>query len=317
MPFLSFLIPSYNTQDYIQQCIDSIIEQSFADVDVEIIIYDQSTDETRKLLNEKYSENKSIKLIYASFPSVYEARKALIKAARGDYIWMVDSDDLIASKSVNHIIGFIKENRPDVLLLPSAMFVESVNDANLIHNNLCHYNSVEEYKKDLFYTDKNNSLCYKIFKRSLFNNLDFNNVPNIRIGEDKMWNIAISKNIKKVVSFEYAPVYYYRQNQSSMTKLINPNSFINDFVNNFNYSFSILNGDCLFEKNEYSLFYLSCLANIIKVYLKSSKRSKKEAKQSLKSIKNTRLYKMLFYKINRLHRLSNFIVLLLFKIGLI
>ena len=100
---LSIVIPVYNTEEYIRQCIDSVI--NIKNIETEIIaVNDGSTDRTKDIL-EEYTENDDrIKVITQENQGASAARNTGIKASTGDYIYFLDSDDWVDTVSFEKII---------------------------------------------------------------------------------------------------------------------------------------------------------------------------------------------------------------------
>ena len=100
---LSIIIPAYNTEKYIKQCIDSVI--NIRNIENEIIVVnDGSTDRTKDILKEYTENNDRIKVITQENQGASAARNTGIKASKGDYIYFLDSDDWIDTVSFEKII---------------------------------------------------------------------------------------------------------------------------------------------------------------------------------------------------------------------
>ena len=100
---LSIIIPAYNTEKYIKQCIDSVI--NIWNIENEIIVVnDGSTDRTKDILKEYTENNDRIKVITQENQGASAARNTGIKASTGDYIYFLDSDDWIDTVSFEKII---------------------------------------------------------------------------------------------------------------------------------------------------------------------------------------------------------------------
>ena len=100
---LSIIIPAYNTEKYIEQCIDSVINIRNIENEI-IVINDGSTDRTKDILKEYTENNDRIKVITQENQGASAARNTGIKASTGDYIYFLDSDDLIDTVSFEKII---------------------------------------------------------------------------------------------------------------------------------------------------------------------------------------------------------------------
>lgn len=116
---ISFVLPTYNVERYIRNCIESIESQDFQDIGYEIIcVEDQSTDGTRELLESL--RNDHLRIIYNqknSGPSF--SRNVGLCEAKGKYVWFVDSDDLLYPDCIRRggILKLLEEHRPDALTM--------------------------------------------------------------------------------------------------------------------------------------------------------------------------------------------------------
>src|SRR5665647_1387418 len=93
-PVISIIVPVYNVELYIRECLDSILTQTFKDFEV-ILVNDGSTDQSGDICNEYAKNDKRIKVAHKDNGGVSSARNVGIKLAQGDYIGFVDSDDRI------------------------------------------------------------------------------------------------------------------------------------------------------------------------------------------------------------------------------
>ena len=120
MIFLSVIIPIYNVEEYLVQCIDSILAQSSEDIEV-ILVDDGSTDKSGSICDEYAKNYKNITLVHQCNQGSGLARNAGMELATGQFIWYVDSDDYIADNAIQYIKGNLKE-KLDILLFGATSF---------------------------------------------------------------------------------------------------------------------------------------------------------------------------------------------------
>lgn len=120
---ISFIIPVYNTSQYITKCVDSILNQNIHSYEI-IIIDDGSTDDSLKVL-QKYSRQKQITIISQTNGGVSSARNKGIEICNGDYIFFVDSDDYIEYNSMGYVLKIIQKENPDLLRLSSNIIINN------------------------------------------------------------------------------------------------------------------------------------------------------------------------------------------------
>lgn len=114
-PFVSIIIPCYNVGKYLDNCLKSILAQSFTDIEI-IIINDGSTDDTLSVINTFKEKDPRIVLIDKLNGGVSNARNDGIKVAKGEYILFVDGDDYLEVNACETLYGIIAENRTDLVL---------------------------------------------------------------------------------------------------------------------------------------------------------------------------------------------------------
>ncbi|GEM_PF-5933424 len=111
-PYLSVIIPCYNSEAFIEKCLECLKKQTSKDFEI-IFVDDGSEDKTAEILNNFDYGNK--KIIKTEHVGPAEARNIAVKQAKGEYIWFVDSDDLFEPDAVEKIICSLKESNADVL----------------------------------------------------------------------------------------------------------------------------------------------------------------------------------------------------------
>ena len=105
--FLSFIVPVYNTEMYLRECLDSLLTQDIPYDDYEIIcVNDGSTDGSLQILREYERNCSNVTVIDQANSGVSTARNAGLDIARGQYIWFIDSDDVV----LHDILGDVFDN---------------------------------------------------------------------------------------------------------------------------------------------------------------------------------------------------------------
>ena len=109
MPFLSIIVPVYNVEKYLRDCLDSILEQSYNDYEV-ICINDGSTDSSAEILDEYCKKDNRIKAFYQENKGLSEARNAGIAKATGTYLCFLDSDDLFNRDMLSPVMQDVEKD---------------------------------------------------------------------------------------------------------------------------------------------------------------------------------------------------------------
>lgn len=111
---ISVIVPCYNQEKYIKECLDSLISQTFNDFEV-IVVDDGSTDHSIEVVDEYVKHNKNIRLIRQANQGVVVARNNAIKQAQGMYIYPLDGDDVINPSCLEKLYAAMEENKGDVI----------------------------------------------------------------------------------------------------------------------------------------------------------------------------------------------------------
>ena len=113
---ISIVVPIYNMQEYAERCIDSIINQSYTNL--EIILVDDGSEDGSSAICDRYGmQDKRIKVIHKKNGGVVSARKAGISAAHGMYVVYVDGDDWIEKDRVHNVVKYILPEEPDMIYM--------------------------------------------------------------------------------------------------------------------------------------------------------------------------------------------------------
>lgn len=210
---LSIIVPVYNVVDYIRECIDSIIIQSYDNFEL-ILIDDGSTDGSGDICDEYSREYNQIKVIHKDNAGLSSARNAGLDVAHGEYITFIDSDDVIIG--INTIENIMKCFETDSHL--------DVVQYKVIHKYLSQEANVRPYNYTIYsnpvdilegYLTENIhvSCCDKIFKSKVFRNVRF---PLGQISEDIYIIPDIIENVEKLQVTDIG-FYGYRYRSGSIS----------------------------------------------------------------------------------------------------
>lgn len=199
---ISVIVPVYNGEKYIDDCLFSIIKQTYTNIEI-ILVNDASTDDTYMKLLEYKSRDERIKIINLDVNSgVSYARNMGVMASKGDWICFIDVDDYIKPY---YIESFIKRIKPNIYVYCIESFdgVIKVNRwiSGLLKNELAWF------------------VHHKMYCKSLLLENNVLDVPkHINIGEDLIINLRLSRFIKGNVCIINSDAYIYRENMESVSK---------------------------------------------------------------------------------------------------
>ena len=255
-PIISIIVPVYNTSLYLEQCLNSIHNQSFKDYEV-ICVDDGSSDNSLDILRKYEKVINNCKVISQKNSGVSAARNRGLKEAKGDYIIFIDSDDFAKENYLERLYNESIKTNSDVVICNFYRYHENLNlTTPVIYKKRRGLYSSEEILKSLIPDILIHSYLWnKLWKKELFDNLEF---PEI-----KYEDIAIMCDLfykTKKVSIISDSLYYYRIRKTSIVRNYSI-STQNDYVKAYGFIRLFLKDKNLYNKYK---FYYSLLA--IKVY---------------------------------------------------
>ncbi len=249
---ISVIIPVYNTEKYLDECLDNIDNQTLKEIEI-ICVNDGSTDNSLEVLKRHQKKDKRIKIINQENAGVSVARNTGIKAAKGKYIMFADSDDLIPAYAYKKAFECAEKYNADIVQLGNICF----EDGKEIDLNSFSY---DDSKIEIYTREKSEnpydtlkvemtSIWNKIWKKSwlIENNLFFK--EGIKIAEDGLFNIIAFANLDRLVH-DNNIFYCYRQNRPESTlststakKILESGVLVAREIINNRYRFNFNNSD--------------------------------------------------------------------------
>lgn len=207
-PVLSIVIPIYNAEKYLEECLESVINQEVPFDEYEIIcIDDGSTDNSNSIL-EKYNKIiDNLTVFFQNNNGVIAARNKGIKLAKGDYIWFVDADDYISKNAIELLLPIIKEDLFDRVVF--SYYTTFFTYKDYVGNSMV-VNQLNARTTD-------GSVWTSVYKKQFLieNSILFR--EGIDAGEDNLFNYDFNKMNGKQKTIDDA-LYFYRVNEYSVTK---------------------------------------------------------------------------------------------------
>lgn len=215
---ISIIIPVYNVKEYLARCIDSVVRQTFKNLEI-ILVDDGSNDGSEKICD-KYAEKDSrIRVFHKKNEGVSIARNFALKRTTGEYIGFIDSDDYIKENMYESMYQTAKEYQADIVQC-GHFIVKDEKILEVIHGD----GEVQVYDSKAAVTEimddeKINSFVWdKLFKRKLFDNYEF---AELEYHEDVASTFKIVAKSKKMVC-KNEPLYFYVRNCKSISHTLNP-----------------------------------------------------------------------------------------------
>ena len=204
---LSIIVPVYNVANYLEECLNSIIMQTYKDW--ELIIVDDGSSDGSSLICDKYARDK-IKVLHQKNAGLSSARNLGLQHATGKYIGFVDSDDTILPDYYQTLMYLADKYKADIVCSVLCKYGKVPNNCNLVEEVM---NTHEAMKQLIIQNKFNHGVCMKIFKSALAKQVDF------KFGytsEDVMYSYETFKKASKVVFTNYNG-YIYRIRENSIT----------------------------------------------------------------------------------------------------
>ena len=226
VPLVSVIVPIYKVENYLDECVDSIRNQSYTNLEI-ILVDDGSPDNCPAICDNYAKLDNRIRVIHKQNGGLSSARNAGMDNATGEYVIFVDSDDLISYNTIKDVVNFSILENADIVSYGLERFSQKpyFKKGSLSINNIEVCQS-SDLLKDILSQKDNCSSCTRFYKRKIIGNLRFFEGRN---NEDVLFLFyLLSKPIQIVrVNTIY---YYYRINQESISS--NGRDFKDIILNN-------------------------------------------------------------------------------------
>lgn len=211
---ISVIIPIYNVEEYLDRCIESIINQTFKNLEI-ILVNDGSTDNCLDICKKWLKIDKRIKLIDKKNGGLSDARNAGMKIAQGEYISFIDSDDSISKDFYEIMYTILLKNNSDIV---ECNIIDVYDNIKPKDNNLSdfvekNYTSFEAIKELVKNNDFHQTVWNKLYKKSVISNINF---PYRKLHEDEFFTWKVFKNCTKLTKINCSLYHYYHRKGSIM-----------------------------------------------------------------------------------------------------
>ena len=219
-PLISVIVPVDNVKDYLDTCLKSIVNQSYRHLEI-LLVDDGSTDGSGNRCDYWAEQDDRIRVFHQpnSGPSV--ARNTALDDIHGEYVFMVDSDDIVHRDSVSILLNLLRTYDADIAICPLKSFTGE--DASLpvepvltpVHT----YNQQQAIMAVFYQQDGlTHSPCGRLYKASLFEHVRY---PEGKLYEDLAVIYPLLQHVGRVVMID-APLYGYRRREHSIMQTFSP-----------------------------------------------------------------------------------------------
>lgn len=192
-PLVSVLIPVYNVEEYLERCLDSVLNQSLTRIEV-ICVNDGSTDKSLEILK-KYQENDSrVIIVNKENGGLPSARNAGIERAKGEYVGFVDSDDYVQPDMFEKLYNTAKREKSDVVVCGANILPEIPRASDWLYACLSpSYRKYDKFDANMLFHDMTVTpfLWRTLIKKSLIDKYNLRLNETIMIGEDKAFQCKV------------------------------------------------------------------------------------------------------------------------------
>lgn len=223
-PLLSVIVPVYNTASYLLKCIDSILSQSYENIEV-LLIDDGSNDGSGQLCDDYAAKDSRIKVIHQQNAGSGAARNRGLDVCNGEYVTFVDSDDIISRDAYAANIEILEsEHSADIVQYAYCRLYDDGSTEKGVEQLQGGVISrvVDKYREAFVYGRLRSYMPNKIFRRKIFENLRFNETIHF---EDRALLPDIIERSGWIIYSEYG-MYYYRNRDGQITKSVDTRLFM-------------------------------------------------------------------------------------------
>ncbi|MGG1419041.1 glycosyltransferase family 2 protein [Bacillus subtilis] len=226
---VSVVIPVYNGEKYLRECLDSVLGQTLKNIEV-LIVDDGSTDSTRNILKCYEAVDERVKPIYQANQGPATARNNALKQARGEYVAFIDADDWVDRETYATMYEVARENKADIVFTDMRWEYEDgtksyTKSYSAKANTPLDRDAIKaEILTDFLYNGSYGSVC-KLFRKSLIDTYDLAFPAGKFLGEDWLFNMDAFTYCQTAYYID-KPLYHYRQaNDVSLMRKYNPQLF--------------------------------------------------------------------------------------------
>lgn len=236
-PKISIIVPVYNVEKYLPICMDSLINQTFGDIEI-IAVNDGSTDSSPEVLCRYAARDGRVRVIHKANEGVSIARNTAIQYSAGEYLMFVDGDDWIDADTCEKTVGIARQLDCDVVMwsyvrefgthsAPKKIFQDNIVFAEKGSTGNLHRRFMGGIANELARPENLDALCTiwgKLYRSSLIkdNGILFEDIRRIGTYEDGLFNLYLFKYVNKAVFLNSFFYHYRKDRDGSITTQYKP-----------------------------------------------------------------------------------------------
>ena len=220
---ISVIVPVYNVEAYLERCVESILQQTYAHFEL-ILINDGSTDSSGQICDHLASQYENIKVYHIENAGVSNARNMGIQLATGSWVTFIDSDDFVTQDYLATLASAAEGLNVGFVIAPLHHIKNGIVTDLPSYSGKTELWSTEETMKELLMTTRTSFFpVAKLFKRDLLADEKFN--TNYHLAEDALFLTELLLKTRCSCVFIDKPVYYYDHREGSATTSVNRHVF--------------------------------------------------------------------------------------------
>ena len=220
---ISVIVPVYNVEAYLERCVESILQQTYAHFEL-ILINDGSTDSSGQICDHLASQYENIKVYHIENAGVSNARNMGIQLATGSWVTFIDSDDFVTQDYLATLASAVEGVNVGFVIAPLHHIKNGIVTDLPSHSGKTELWSTEETMKELLMTTRTSFFpVAKLFKRDLLADEKFN--TNYHLAEDALFLTELLLKTRCSCVFIDKPVYFYDHREGSATTSVNRHVF--------------------------------------------------------------------------------------------
>lgn len=205
---VSVLVPVYNVDSYLPQCIDSILGQTYPHLQI-ILLDDGSTDKSFEIMQFYASKDSRLEIYHQQNHGVSITRNKLLEKVKGDYILFIDADDWLELNMIKFLVDKLEEYQADMVTCGNV--IDDARASKTFTQKI--YFREKAIERFLYHQEFRGTLWNKLMKASIIQNCKFQ--PGISLGEDALFCWHVLQNTSSVL-FTDRQLYHYRMNDDSI-----------------------------------------------------------------------------------------------------
>ncbi|MBQ9861547.1 MAG: glycosyltransferase [Clostridia bacterium] len=209
---VSIIVPTYNTEVYLERCVDSLLAQTHTNIEI-ILVDDGSTDSSPSICDRYAAQDARVRVVHKPNGGLSSARNAGLDVASGDYIGFVDSDDYVSNEMYALLAQHLDNSGCDIA---NVMYVRVDEEgktypSKVPHDCDCELSSTDFVRELMLHTG-DVSVCTKLFRRELFSDVRF---VEGKLNEDLLFMLEVFSHVKSVAFVGHVGYYYFVRSGST------------------------------------------------------------------------------------------------------